>query len=172
MTALGALCGSWPLCVVRRSRGQARGHSHTSKRVLVLGRRAEAVCGDGRAAAWMVPANSSRNTARSTSIAASVSADGIIAALRNLCLSPSSARLGPYEILSAIGAGGTGEVFLAHDTRLDRDVAIIRSSDRRASLSMGSLSGAGNTERYFFVIIHRISNGERGIRSLAALCLQ
>jgi Tol biopolymer transport system component len=33
-------------------------------------------------------------------------------------------RLGPYEILSAIGAGGMGEVYRARDTRLDRIVAI------------------------------------------------
>ena len=33
-------------------------------------------------------------------------------------------RLGPYEILSAIGAGGMGEVYKARDTKLDRDVAI------------------------------------------------
>src|ERR1700735_1544344 len=33
-------------------------------------------------------------------------------------------RLGSYEILSAIGAGGMGEVYRAHDTRLGRDVAI------------------------------------------------
>src|SRR6202166_2605569 len=33
-------------------------------------------------------------------------------------------RLGPYEILSAIGAGGMGEVYKALDTRLDRIVAI------------------------------------------------
>src|SRR5579862_4751183 len=33
-------------------------------------------------------------------------------------------RLGPYEILSAIGAGGMGEVYKARDTRLERDVAI------------------------------------------------
>src|ERR1700726_3898651 len=33
-------------------------------------------------------------------------------------------RLGPYEILSAIGAGGMGEVYQAHDTKLGRDVAI------------------------------------------------
>ena len=32
----------------------------------------------------------------------------------------SGARLGPYEILSAIGAGGMGEVYKARDTRLDR----------------------------------------------------
>jgi Tol biopolymer transport system component len=33
-------------------------------------------------------------------------------------------RLGPYEILAAIGAGGMGEVYRARDTRLDRVVAI------------------------------------------------
>jgi serine/threonine protein kinase/Tol biopolymer transport system component len=33
-------------------------------------------------------------------------------------------RLGPYEILSGIGAGGMGEVYQAHDTKLGRDVAI------------------------------------------------
>jgi serine/threonine protein kinase len=36
----------------------------------------------------------------------------------------SGARLGPYEILSTIGAGGMGEVYKARDTRLDRTVAI------------------------------------------------
>jgi eukaryotic-like serine/threonine-protein kinase len=34
------------------------------------------------------------------------------------------ARLGPYEITGAIGAGGMGEVYQARDTRLDRTVAI------------------------------------------------
>ena len=33
-------------------------------------------------------------------------------------------KLGPYEILAPIGAGGMGEVYRAHDTRLGRDVAI------------------------------------------------
>src|SRR5688572_14782621 len=32
--------------------------------------------------------------------------------------------LGPYEIIAALGAGGMGEVYRAHDTRLSRDVAI------------------------------------------------
>jgi serine/threonine protein kinase len=34
------------------------------------------------------------------------------------------AKLGPYEIVAAIGAGGMGEVYRAPDTRLVRDVAI------------------------------------------------
>jgi serine/threonine protein kinase len=33
-------------------------------------------------------------------------------------------RLGPYEIVMPIGAGGMGEVYKARNTRLDREVAI------------------------------------------------
>ena len=36
----------------------------------------------------------------------------------------SGTKLGPYEIVSPLGAGGMGEVYRARDTRLDRDVAI------------------------------------------------
>ena len=47
-------------------------------------------------------------------------------------------RLGPYEVLALIGEGGTGEVYRARDTRLERTVAIKvlttddASPDRRA----------------------------------------
>jgi serine/threonine protein kinase len=33
-------------------------------------------------------------------------------------------KLGSYEVLAQIGAGGMGEVYQAHDTKLGRDVAI------------------------------------------------
>ena len=33
-------------------------------------------------------------------------------------------RLGPYEVLGQIGAGGMGEVYRARDTKLDREVAL------------------------------------------------
>ena len=36
----------------------------------------------------------------------------------------SGARLGPYEIVGPLGVGGMGEVYRAHDTRLERVVAI------------------------------------------------
>jgi Tol biopolymer transport system component len=40
-----------------------------------------------------------------------------------MALSP-GIRLGPYEVLSALGAGGMGEVYRARDTKLNRDVAL------------------------------------------------
>src|SRR5215470_19919919 len=40
-----------------------------------------------------------------------------------MSLAPAT-RLGPYEVLAPLGAGGMGEVYRARDTRLDRVVAI------------------------------------------------
>ena len=37
---------------------------------------------------------------------------------------PSGMRIGVYEVLAPLGAGGMGEVYRARDTRLDRDVAL------------------------------------------------
>ena len=37
---------------------------------------------------------------------------------------PNGTRLGPYEVLSSLGAGGMGEVYKGRDTRLDRTVAL------------------------------------------------
>ncbi|HET7451232.1 MAG TPA: protein kinase [Thermoanaerobaculia bacterium] len=45
----------------------------------------------------------------------------------------SGARLGPYEIVSPLGAGGMGEVYRARDTRLGRDVAVKVLPERLAA---------------------------------------
>src|SRR5436190_1576431 len=52
------------------------------------------------------------------------------------------ARLGPYEVVGALGAGGMGEVYRATDTRLKRQVAIkilpaALSADSRSTVSGG-----------------------------------
>src|SRR5262245_20893125 len=46
-------------------------------------------------------------------------------------LTPGS-HLGPYQILTPLGAGGMGEVYRARDARLDRDVAVKVLSERLA----------------------------------------
>jgi Tol biopolymer transport system component len=63
----------------------------------------------------------------------------------------SGAKLGPYEILSPIGAGGMGEVYRARDTRLGRDVAL--------KIIPESLAGEDN----------RLQRFEQEARAVAAL---
>ena len=68
----------------------------------------------------VLSSSSSGRVKRQSAIGAADVADQEVAHVR---LTPET-QLGPYKIESAIGAGGTGEVYRALDTRLHRRVAI------------------------------------------------
>ena len=60
----------------------------------------------------------------------------------------SGTKLGRYEIVSALGRGGMGEVYRARDTRLDRTVAIkMLNSSLAASPKLKARSASRNVER-------------------------
>ena len=75
-------------------------------------------------------------------------------------------RIGSYQILGALGAGGMGEVYRARDTRLDRDVAIKilpdRMDGRPASASDQNSPGSALGS-------DRLARFEREAKALAAL---
>ena len=71
-------------------------------------------------------------------------------------------RLGPFEVVTSIGAGGMGEVYRARDTRLDRDVAIkllpaefVSSRDRMARFDREARTVAGLAHPNI-VVLHSI----------------
>jgi len=85
----------------------------------------------------------------------------------------SGTRLGPYEVLALIGAGGMGEVYKARDTRLDRTVAIKvlppdfaadperRQRFEREAKTISALNGArvGSATRVFELFDMRDTGG-------------
>ncbi len=75
-------------------------------------------------------------------------------------------RLGPYEVLETIGAGGMGEVYRARDTRLDRDVAIkvlpaalVADAVRRARF-VQEARAASALEHPHIAVIHDIADAD------------
>jgi Tol biopolymer transport system component/serine/threonine protein kinase len=77
---------------------------------------------------------------------------------------PTGTRLGPYEIVAALGAGGMGEVYKARDTRLDRMVAIkilpadkVINPDRKLRF-IQEAKAASALNHPHIVTIHDISN--------------
>src|SRR5882672_3348591 len=89
----------------------------------------------------------------------------------------SGTRLGPYEILAPLGAGGMGEVYRARDTRLDRTVAIkilpphlsenpiLRQRFEREAKAISSLNHP------HICVLHDIGNQD-GIQFLVMECVE
>src|SRR5262245_55816869 len=80
-------------------------------------------------------------------------------------------RLGPYEIIAPLGAGGMGEVYRARDPRLKRDIAIkvlpadvASSPDRLARFEREATTVAGLNHPNI-VVLHSIEE-DRGTRFL------
>src|SRR5262245_25345903 len=80
----------------------------------------------------------------------------------------SGARLGPYEIVSALGAGGMGEVYRARDNRLGRDVAIkvlpadvAHDVDRRARFEREARAVAALSHPNILALFDIGSEGDR-----------
>ena len=77
------------------------------------------------------------------------------------------AKLGPYEIVAPLGAGGMGEVYRAKDARLEREVAVkvlpaafLRDADRLARLRAGGAAAAALNHPNI-VAIYDIGNPRR-----------
>src|SRR5580658_722554 len=78
------------------------------------------------------------------------------------------ARLGPYEIVAPLGAGGMGEVYRARDTRLGRDVAIkvlhdeaFGMADRRARFEREARAAAALNHPNIVTLYDTGSDGGR-----------
>src|SRR5580700_6398296 len=74
----------------------------------------------------------------------------------------SGTKLGPYEIQSLVGAGGMGEVYRAHDSRLDRTVAIkvlpasfSADRDRLQRFAQEARAAAALNHQHSFHLRHR-----------------
>jgi serine/threonine protein kinase/predicted ATPase len=78
-------------------------------------------------------------------------------------------RLGPYEILAPLGAGGMGEVYRARDPRLERDVAVkvlpeeLRRDESRLHRFEREARAAGALNHPNILVIHEVGTHENSL---------
>jgi eukaryotic-like serine/threonine-protein kinase len=87
-------------------------------------------------------------------------------------------RLGPYEILAPLGAGGMGEVYRARDTRLGREVAVkilrlelVDSPDRRRRFELEARAASGLNHPNI-ITVHDIGDDGAGAPYIVSEVLQ
>ena len=87
-------------------------------------------------------------------------------------------RLGPYEILAPLGAGGMGEVYRARDTRLGREVAIkvlpiqaVHSPDRRRRFEIEARAASGLNHPNI-ITVHDVGGEGGGLPYIVSELLQ
>jgi serine/threonine protein kinase len=83
---------------------------------------------------------------------------------RNLMIAAGT-RLGPYEILSQLGAGGMGEVYKAEDTKLGHSVALNLLSER-----LSNDSPADGAQRDVTLISNTVLEGDSNRISCGLTC--
>jgi eukaryotic-like serine/threonine-protein kinase len=96
-------------------------------------------------------------------------ADVIVAARQQL---KAGQQLGRYRIIQPIGAGGMGEVYLAHDTELERDVALkilasdVAANQQRMQRFIQEAKAASALNHPNIITIHEVGQAE-GLRFIA-----
>ena len=95
-----------------------------------------------------------------------------LSAILAVCHSLAGTRLGPYEIIGTLGAGGMGEVYRARDTRLGREVAIkilsaeLSANQDRLSRFQQEAQSASSLNHPNIITIHDIGSAD-SIRYIA-----
>ncbi len=83
----------------------------------------------------------------------------------------SSTRLGPYEIVAMLGAGGMGEVYRARDPRMGREVAIKVSAERFSDRFEREVRAVAALNHPNICHVYDLAPATRSMAALAIICM-